>query len=159
MAKLTDIQTLLLTTAASRSDGGLLPPPDELGGVAVKVRRAITALLKQELVREVDGADGDSVWREEDDERYAAVITDAGREAVGLPVPPKPVPVAAGTKTDAVLALLRRGEGATIPELTSATGWLPHTTRAALTGLRKKGHDLVRDKRGEATCYRIAAAA
>ena len=29
---------------------------------------------------------------------------------------------------------------ATLTELTEATGWLPHSTRAVLTGLRKKGH-------------------
>lgn len=62
-------------------------------------------------------------------------------------------------KTDAVIALLRREEGATLAELMAATGWLAHTVRAALTGLRKKGHTLERDKRGEETCYRIASAA
>lgn len=62
------------------------------------------------------------------------------------------------SKNDQVVELLRRPEGATLEELTSATGWLPHSTRAVLTGLRKKGHDIVREKRGEVTCYRIADA-
>ena len=62
----------------------------------------------------------------------------------------------APTKIDQVLGLLRRGEGATLAELVATTAWLPHTTRAALTGLRKKGHVLAKDKRGEVTCYRIA---
>jgi hypothetical protein len=31
-------------------------------------------------------------------------------------------------------------EGATIDDLTGATNWLPHTARAALTGLRKRGY-------------------
>jgi hypothetical protein len=62
------------------------------------------------------------------------------------------------SKIAQVLALLRRAEGATLAELVEATGWLPHTTRAALTGLRKKGHVLLGDKRGEVTCYRIAEA-
>ena len=73
--------------------------------------------------------------------------------AAAPPLPPKP------SKTAAVLALLQRGEGATLPELVAATGWLPHTTRAALTGLRKKGHTIERSKRGDATCYRIAGVA
>ena len=63
-----------------------------------------------------------------------------------------------GTKSAAVIALLSREEGATLDEMIDATGWLPHTTRAALTGLKKKGHVIVRGKRGEVTCYRIAAA-
>lgn len=69
--------------------------------------------------------------------------------------PPAPKP-ATGTKTTAVIALLERAEGATLAELIVATGWLPHTTRAALTGLRKKGHVIERSKRGDETCYRIA---
>lgn len=40
-------------------------------------------------------------------------------------------------------------------EMVETTGWLPHTTRAAMTGLKKKGHTIKRDKRGETTCYRI----
>jgi hypothetical protein len=59
-------------------------------------------------------------------------------------------------KTTLILDLLRREEGATLAELIESTGWLPHTTRAALTGLRKKGHVLDKSKRDDATCYRIA---
>ena len=62
------------------------------------------------------------------------------------------------SKIAQVVALLKRDDGATLPELIEATGWLPHTTRAALTGLRKKGHVLAKTKRGEATCYKIELA-
>ena len=44
-----------------------------------------------------------------------------------------------GTKLARVLELLQRDCGATLEELIAATDWLPHTTRAALTGLRKRG--------------------
>ena len=47
-----------------------------------------------------------------------------------------------GTKIAQVIELLQRGDGATLAELVAATGWLPHTTRAALTGLRKRGYAL-----------------
>jgi hypothetical protein len=63
------------------------------------------------------------------------------------------------SKIDQVLALLGREQGATLAEIAGLTGWLPHTARAALTGLRKKGHDVVRDKRGEVSCYHIAGQA
>ena len=56
-----------------------------------------------------------------------------------------------------MLALLQRPEGATLAELIAATGWLPHTTRAALTGIRKKGHAVERSKRGQETCYRVVS--
>ncbi len=63
------------------------------------------------------------------------------------------------TKAALVLKMLQRDDGATLAELTAATNWLPHTTRAALTGLRKKGHSIDKGKRGDTTCYRIAMAA
>jgi hypothetical protein len=49
-----------------------------------------------------------------------------------------------GSKLAAVVDLLRREDGATVAELADAMGWLPHTTRAALTGLRKRGFGIDR---------------
>lgn len=63
------------------------------------------------------------------------------------------------TKIGKVIALLERGQGATLDEMVQVTGWLPHTTRAALTGLKKKGHAIERAKAGDATCYRITKSA
>jgi hypothetical protein len=64
-----------------------------------------------------------------------------------------------GSKLARVIGLLERDHGATIEELIAATGWLAHTTRAALTGLRKRGYtvaiDRSDDKRG--SFYRIQA--
>jgi hypothetical protein len=55
--------------------------------------------------------------------------------------------------------MLLRGEGATLDALVEATRWLPHTTRAALTGLRKRGFAVARSRDGaKASLYRIAAA-
>jgi hypothetical protein len=65
----------------------------------------------------------------------------------------------APSKISVVLGLLRREQGATLAELVEATGWLPHTTRAALTGLRKKGHVIDKSKREDVTCYRIVVPA
>jgi hypothetical protein len=62
------------------------------------------------------------------------------------------------SKIASVITLLQRSEGATLAEMVEATGWLPHTTRAALTGLKKKGHVIIKDKRGDVTCYRITRA-
>ena len=61
------------------------------------------------------------------------------------------------SKIGKVIALLEREEGATLDEMVATTGWLPHTTRAAMTGLRKKGHTIERSKRGETNCYRITS--
>lgn len=69
-------------------------------------------------------------------------------------VPNEPKP-RGGSKIAGVIALLEREGGATLAELIEATGWLPHTTRAALTGLRKKGHTITKASREGATAYRI----
>ena len=72
---------------------------------------------------------------------------------------PKPAPTAtrpAPTKAALVQKLLSRAKGATLAEIIEATGWLPHSTRAFMTGLRKKGHDLVRECRASGeTSWRI----
>jgi hypothetical protein len=86
--------------------------------------------------------------------------TQDARSAQGMePVPPHPRAPRDGSKLMQVIELLRRDQGAPIDELIAATGWLAHTTRAALTGLRKRGYAVVidrsRDKRG--SFYRIAA--
>jgi hypothetical protein len=62
-------------------------------------------------------------------------------DPVPLKNPPKPE---ARTKQALLLELIGRSGGAALEELTSATEWLPHTVRAALTGLRKRGHDIRR---------------
>ena len=56
-----------------------------------------------------------------------------------------------------VAKLLTRARGATIAELQEATGWQPHSARAHLSGLRKIGKTLLKEKRrtGE-TSYRLA---
>ena len=62
------------------------------------------------------------------------------------------------SKTSLVLGMLQRTEGATIDQLVVATGWLPHTTRAALTDLKKKGHVVTSDKvEGRGRIYRVVA--
>jgi Protein of unknown function (DUF3489) len=75
------------------------------------------------------------------------------------PGPIRPSAPRGGSKLARIIALLERNHGATIAELIAATGWLAHTTRAALTGLRKRGYavaiDRSDDKRG--SFYRIPA--
>jgi hypothetical protein len=48
-------------------------------------------------------------------------------------------------KQQLIANLLLRDRGATIEDMVTATGWLPHTTRAALTGLKKRGYALSSD--------------
>ena len=63
-----------------------------------------------------------------------------------------------GSKLAEVIDLLSREQGARIGELIAATNWLAHTTRAALTGLRKRGYEIERIRSDRITCYRISNA-
>jgi hypothetical protein len=68
--------------------------------------------------------------------------------------PPRP------SKKASLIALLQRPDGAAISDLIEATGWQVHSVRAALTGFRKEGKELVRAKdEGGVTHYRLAAEA
>ncbi len=63
------------------------------------------------------------------------------------------------TKQALLLELISREGGATLVELTSATGWLPHTARAAITGLRKRGHAVQRERVDGVSRYIVGAPA
>jgi hypothetical protein len=90
MTKLSDTQAILLSAAAQRADGNLLPLPGSLrGGAAIKV---VGALLTRGLAREdvtdlQTRADSalNTVWRNEDDGRAVLLrITPSGLAAIGV---------------------------------------------------------------------------
>jgi hypothetical protein len=77
---------------------------------------------------------------------------------------PKSVPAEAPTamtKSGMLRRLLERNKGATLAELVAESGWQPHSTRAWLTGVRKKNREaLLREtRRNGESCYRLAATA
>lgn len=166
--KLNDTQLILLTTASQRDNGSLMPLPDTLADAADRASKAIAVLVKKVLAEEGPVSEPTFAWREEDGKLIGVRITDAGRDAIGVgdsdadpastPTAPDLTKAKKQTKASLVLEMLHRGEGATLEELIAATGWLPHTTRAALTSIRKKGHQIDKAKRDDATCYIIKAA-
>ncbi len=120
---------------SQRKDRCLIPPKTLKAAAAQKVA---TKLLKGGLVREIKAKTGMEAWA-------------AARSAPTATAPRQ------GTKTARVIELLKRDQGARLDELIAATGWLPHTARAALTGLRHRGYD-VRLERGETgSVYRAIA--
>jgi hypothetical protein len=60
-----------------------------------------------------------------------------------------------GSKAAGIIHLLQQAQGATIDDLMAATGWLPHTTRAALSGLKKRGYKIARSRSERITRYKI----
>jgi hypothetical protein len=168
MPKLNDTQTILLSSASQRDDGSLYPLPEKFDRAGARVVKAVTGLVDTALLEERETIVAGAVHRSDGDRRYGLYITPAGLAAIGVvdgadgqDVPEVVVQSAAPrtTKIATVLTLLARPDGATLAELVAATDWLPHTTRAALTGLRKKGHAIERGKRDDVTCYAIAQVA
>ena len=68
----------------------------------------------------------------------SATATAANPPTAGLP--------RSGSKLALIVAMLTKDKGATLAALVKATGWLPHTTRAAMTGLRKRGFAIERTR-------------
>lgn len=166
--KLNDLQLVLLSTASQRKDGNLLPLPESVADSATRAKKAIESLIKCGFVAEAHAAHNVPSWREDSDRRIGAFITAEGKAAIGTddaepggdrqpaaapPPPPaaparKPGEIRAGTKQALLVEMLERTEGASIQEIVDATGWLPHTTRAALTGLKKRGFEVTSEKVG-----------
>lgn len=86
------------------------------------------------------------------DASKAKPTPNSGSQAAPSAPPPK-----ASSKQQQLAAMVVRDEGATLDQMIAATGWLPHTTRAALTGLKKKGYVISSDKVKGVRTYRAVA--
>lgn len=62
------------------------------------------------------------------------------------------------TKHQQVVDLLWRESGATLEEMSALANWLTHSTRAFLTGLKKRGFEVSSDKVDGVRLYRIPKA-
>src|SRR5207249_9679269 len=72
------------------------------------------------------------------------------QKAAGADRPP------ASTKRALLIGMLERAEGASVAEIGQRLGWLPHTVRAAMTGLRKAGREVTRSKdASDRSVYRL----
>ncbi len=63
------------------------------------------------------------------------------------------------TKKEELIQMLTRKAGADVAMISDKLGWQTHTTRAALSGLRKAGYEVVGEKpdEGKPKRYRISA--
>ena len=180
--KLTDTQLVILSAAARREGGQVLPLPKSLKMNAGAITLVLKSLLKRKLVAESEAAIDAATWREDKaGRRFALTITPAGLEAIGA----DPIPAAAspkepgtkpngkskpavqaqkpsmrqGTKLSLLIELMRRKTGATIEEAATATGWQRHSVRGAISGALKKkmGLDVTSAAvEGRGRVYRIA---
>ncbi len=85
MPKLSDSQLVILSAAARRKDGTVLPLPRSLKVNKAAATTVLKSLLKKGLVAERPAAADAAHWREtKDGGRSALVITDAGLQAIGV---------------------------------------------------------------------------
>ncbi|MFY8193787.1 MAG: DUF3489 domain-containing protein, partial [Novosphingobium sp.] len=145
-------------------------------------------MIAKGLLQEVDvnARRGEPIWRETGDGYGTTLVaTDAGLAAIGIepddadnapasvteepPQDPAPHRDAeavqstrtprAGTKQAALIAMLRAPDGATIEEITAATGWQSHTVRGAIAGALKKklGLEVTSEKvEGRGRVYKLS---
>ena len=83
MPKLTDTQLAILSAAARRDTGTVLPLPKTLKANKGAAANTIRSLIKRGLIAEQRAKAKDTIWREEGDARLTLFITDAGLVAIG----------------------------------------------------------------------------
>lgn len=159
---LSQTQRLILTQAAHHPEQRVLCP-DTIKPPTF--RASLSVLRTRGLIADtplVEGRRGG---------RRCLIVTTEGRAAIGI-TPPAPAvpeePVGSAppsgadekpqrTKQALLIALLSQPDGATLETLVTATHWLPHTTRAALTRLRQRGLAILTVRAaGVSTRYRLA---
>ncbi len=85
MPKLSDSQLVILSTAARRQDGAVLPLPRSLKVNKAAATTILKNLLKKGLLKERPAAADEPHWREtKDGGRMMLVITDSGLQAIGV---------------------------------------------------------------------------
>lgn len=168
MPKLSPLQHDLLAAASKRPGHGILPPvADDFTSATVK--RSIRALLRRGLIAEITATIGDASPVSQNTKTH--VITGAGLAAIGArgeaPATASQSEAAAvaeagssparpAGKLGLLLDAVGRNAGASLADLAGMTGWLPHTTRAAVARLRKRGYDVRLATIGERKVYRLS---
>ena len=166
--QLSDAQAVILSAACAREDGTVFPVTTSLKGGAVG--NVCKSLLKRRLIEEVAATDHNTVWRH-DEERGPITLraTPLACSTLGITEELDGQPASApelarrrtGTKQEALIAMLRAPEGATIDEIAAALDWQPHTARGAISGALKKklGLEVISEKvEGRGRVYSLTAA-
>jgi hypothetical protein len=174
--KLSDTQAVLLAAAAARADRSVLPAPEALRLKGAALEQTLKALRGRGLIAEAStGRTKRSKWAGPDAaDRSRLIVTPAGLEAVGVESQPAgagspdAVPEQRtqretqrgrpGGKLGILLDAVSRPQGATLEDLTAASGWLPHTARAAITRLRQRGYDVRIATMGTRKAYHLVPA-
>ena len=121
----------------NRPSSGSPPTPDATAVKPATVVRHGLRTAAEAVLASWDDPDGNRPALPGAIEGLRAVLAAKGRRSPALPGAPRlPRPE---TKRATVLTLLRRPEGASVAQVTDATGWAPHTVRGFFAGLKKAG--------------------
>jgi hypothetical protein len=155
MPKLSDSQLVILSTAARRQDGAVLPLPRSLKVNKAAATTILKNLLKKGLLKERPAATDETHWHQtRDGGRTALVITDTGLQAIGVEVDRKTSKQSSSAKPKPKQRSRRAGRktsGSRPNGRTSPAAIRPGTKQALLIDLltRKKGATI--DEAVEAT--------
>jgi hypothetical protein len=143
------------TLVFETEDGFTFPPPELQETLAVESPPADDAIP--------------SFCKIQQDERAAAWAANPPKpvvvkqeEAMAPSKKAKPRKRESGAAKTALLLEMLSGKGATVEALTKATGWLPHTLRARISGVAKpkskggEGIKIERERKDGVTTYRMA---
>jgi len=178
---LSNAQAALLAAAAARPDLNVLPASETLRLKGAAHERTLKALLGRGLIAAAptSGRAKKSKWvggpNAGEGDRRRLILTPAGLEAIGVDSAPAVTGTAdavpeqrarpqtqrarPGGKLGVLLDAVSRPEGSTLEDLTAASGWLPHTTRAAITRLRQRGFDVRLATMGTRRAYHLVPVA
>src|ERR1041385_2560750 len=116
--KLTDSQLLILSGAAKRSDGSVLPLPKSVRLNKGAATLVLKSLLKHRLVAEQAAGHEPEAWRDDGDgNRIALSITPAGLNAIGIEDLPERTLEESATKSE---------DARSIVGSAAATEWIQH---------------------------------
>jgi hypothetical protein len=185
-SKLNDAARLILSVAAERKDRLVFPLPESLATSGKEVEKIVKDLLTRKFIEECLAKLEDTIWRTDDQQRHLSLrVSSQGLGALGAhktesskqsirtnlpamarnsPLLPKASKAAQtrqkqATKSERILALLRRPQGATIAELIKSTGWQAHSIRGFLAGTLKRKMKLKlksESPEGKERRYRVA---
>jgi len=146
-------QTAILTAAAKHPQGQIQWFPDGVkGGARGKV---LGSLSKAGLICQASPDTEFSLTAL----GYATIGVDAPAVPTETPAVPE-LGVRRNTKQAEIIGLLSRPQGATLEDMTTATGWLKHTVRGAMSQISKKlGITIASQKPEGVRVYRIAGKA
>jgi len=149
--QLSSAQAVILSTACAREEKLVFPVTAPFKGGAVG--NICKSLLKHGLIEEVVATDHNTVYRH-DEQRGPVTLraTQLAYSTLGITDPTDtqdegvfepeaalhPTRRRSGTKQEALIAMLRAPDGATIEDIGAALAWAPHTIRGAISGALKK---------------------